>query len=143
MTEVAFHFNVPDKPAYLCRLLRKVVQARRRAVVCGPAALLDNLDQGLWTFSAEDFISHAHSTDPLAVQKRSAVLLAETAGPGLGTDVLVNCQPGVPSGYEGYARLIEVVGLDEADRAEARTRWKHYVAAGITPLRHDIAIKGA
>lgn len=143
MTEVAFHFNVPDKPAYLCRLLRKVVQARRRAVVCGPATLLDDLDQGLWTFSAEDFISHARQADTPSVQKRSAVLLTEMAQPGLGSDVLVNCQPDVPPGYEGYERLIEVVGLDEVDRVQARTRWKHYVAAGITPLRHDIAIKGA
>lgn len=142
MTEVAFHFNVPNKPAYLCRLLRKVVQAQRRAVVCGPAELLSDLDHGLWTFSAEDFVSHATPTDPPQVRQRSAVLLTEAPDPGWGSDVLVNCHPGVPTGYVGYARLIEVVGLDEADRALARSRWKHYVAAGITPLRHDIAVKG-
>lgn len=142
MTEVAFHFNIPDKPAYLCRLLRKVTQARRRALVCGPAALLQDLDQGLWTFSAEDFVSHATVQDPPQVQQRSAVILSERPEPSLCDDVLVNCLPDVPRGFEGYARLIEVVGLDEADRAQARTRWKQYLAAGITPLRHDIAVKG-
>ena len=143
MTEVAFHFNVPDKVAYLCRLLRKVVQAQRRAVVCAPPDLLARLDTALWAFSAEDFITHATLQDPAPMQQRSSVLLADTDGQGCGNDVLVNCQADVPGGYHGYNRLIEVVGLDEADRALARNRWKHYVAAGITPLRHDIAVKGA
>ena len=30
MTEVAFHFNVPDKLVYTCRLLRKACRARAR-----------------------------------------------------------------------------------------------------------------
>ena len=29
MTEVAFHFNAPDKLGYACRLLRKAVGQRR------------------------------------------------------------------------------------------------------------------
>jgi len=28
MTEVAFHFNVPDKMNYVCRILRKASQAK-------------------------------------------------------------------------------------------------------------------
>ena len=44
MTEVAFHFNVPDKLNYICRLLRKATQAKARVVVSGPADALKTLD---------------------------------------------------------------------------------------------------
>jgi hypothetical protein len=35
MTEIAFHFNVPDKLAYSCRLLRKAYLSGARVVVTG------------------------------------------------------------------------------------------------------------
>ena len=37
MSEVAFHFNAPDKLAYACRLLRKAVGSGARAVVLADA----------------------------------------------------------------------------------------------------------
>jgi len=33
-----------------------------------------------------------------------------------------------------------VVGLDEAGRSEARLRWKHYSALGLTIERHDVKV---
>jgi DNA polymerase-3 subunit chi len=54
MTEIAFHFNAPDKLAYACRLLRKAVNSGARVVVTGDAASLQALDTLLWTFSAGD-----------------------------------------------------------------------------------------
>ena len=49
MTEVAFHFNVPDKMNYVCRLLRKATLAKARVVVAGPQQALQTLDEALWT----------------------------------------------------------------------------------------------
>ena len=40
MTEVSFHFNVPDKIGHACRLLRKAVAAGARVVVTGEDPLL-------------------------------------------------------------------------------------------------------
>ena len=37
MTEVAFHFNVPQKSGYACRLLRKATAGGARVVVTGEA----------------------------------------------------------------------------------------------------------
>ena len=59
MTEVAFHFNAPDKLAYACRLLRKASGAGARVAVTAEAELLQRLDTALWTFSALDFVAHA------------------------------------------------------------------------------------
>ena len=41
MTEVAFHFNAPDKWAYACRLLRKAVAAGAKVVVLAEPADLE------------------------------------------------------------------------------------------------------
>lgn len=139
MTDVAFHFNVPDKPAYLCRLLRKVANAGMRAVVLAPPPLVRELDQALWTFSQEDFISHAVTTDSVAMQERSTVVLAaEECDVGL-RQVLVNCLPEVPSSFAKYEKVVEIVGTDDDDRAWARQRWKHYTQQGFELIRHDVA----
>ena len=139
MTDVAFHFNVPDKPAYLCRLLRKVANAGMRAVVLAPPPLVRELDQALWTFSQEDFISHAVNTDAVAMQERSTVVLAaEECDVGL-RQVLVNCLPEVPSSFTKYEKVVEIVGTDDDDRAWARQRWKQYTQQGFELIRHDVA----
>jgi DNA polymerase-3 subunit chi len=139
MTDVAFHFNVPDKPAYLCRLLRKVTNAGLRTVVLAPPPLVREVDQALWTFSQEDFISHALNTDPASMQERSAVLLAsQECDAGL-RQVLINCLPEVPSGFVKFEKVVEIVGTGDDDRAWARQRWKQYAQQGFELIRHDVA----
>jgi DNA polymerase-3 subunit chi len=56
-------------------------------------------------------------------------------------DVLVNVADQVPDGFAEFARLIEIVGCDDADRATARQRWKHYTQLGYTIARHDLALR--
>jgi DNA polymerase-3 subunit chi len=140
---IAFHFNVPASPqAYLCRLLRKASLAGLRSWVLLPQDLLRPLDDALWTFSAEDFIPHAVcGIAPPAQWQRAAVVLSDGAmpEPGAGVSVLVNLQPAVPNGFEGFQRLIEVVPEDDALKAAARQRWRHYTGLGYTIERHDVA----
>ena len=78
MTEVAFHFNAPDKISYACRLLRKATRQGVRVVVSGSAELLQQLDQVLWTFSSTDFVAHSLATRNAAVLAASPVLLLES-----------------------------------------------------------------
>jgi DNA polymerase III subunit chi len=142
MTEVAFHFNVPDKLAYACRLLRKATAAGSSVVVTGEPQALRTLDTELWTFSALEFIPHCHaaSADP-QVLSASPVVLADTARGTPHQQVLVNLGEAVPEGFERFERLIEVVSQDEGDRQQARARWKHYADRGYAIQRHDIAVK--
>jgi hypothetical protein len=37
MTEIAFHFNAPDKLAYACRFARKALRSGARLVITGSA----------------------------------------------------------------------------------------------------------
>jgi DNA polymerase-3 subunit chi len=144
MTEVAFHFNVPDKLAYACRLLRKAHAAGSRVVVTGEPELLRRLDTELWTFSALEFIPHCHAASAeRQVLAASPVVLADSPRGAPHQEVLVNLGGGVPEGFESFARLIELVSEDEADRQQARGRWKHYADRGYAITRHDLASREA
>jgi len=142
MTEVAFHFNVPDKLAYACRLVRKARGTGANVVVTGEAALLRALDTELWTFSPLEFIPHCHAAQADAqVLAASPVVLADAPRGAPHREVLVNLGGAVPEGFERFERLVEVVSLDEADRQQARGRWKHYKDRGYDIVRHDVVVR--
>jgi len=148
MTEVAFHFNVPDKLNYICRLLRKATQAKARVVVSGPADALKTLDEALWTFSAQSFITHCWANDALPQTQLSQVVLQNSDSPTQETvlphhEILLNVGNPMPQGYETFERVIEVVGLSDEDRSHARERWKNYAKRGYSMVKHDLTPKGA
>lgn len=143
MTEVAFHFNAPDKLAYACRLLRKAVGGGARVVVTAPAEELARLDSLLWTFSQTDFIAHVREPAEPRLLAASPVVLTESPEQPLPhRQVLVNLGDQLPAGFEHFERVIEVVSLDEGDRQQARGRWKQYTERGYTIVRHDLNLKG-
>ncbi len=138
MTEVMFHFNVPDKLGYACRLLRKAYGAGSKVGVVADGKTLQALDTALWSFSALEFLPHcAVSADPNKVAA-SPILLATESASFPHAEVLLHLGQEVPSGFERFERLIELVSTDEEDRASARARWRHYAARGYTMVRHDV-----
>ena len=140
MTEVAFHFNVPDKMAYGCRLVRKAWGSGARVVVTAEPETLERLDLMLWTFSALEFVPHCRLTASAATLAVSPVLLAPKLADCPHHEVLVNLGQDVPPGFERFERFIELVTVADADRAAARSRWKHYSDRGYAMKRHDLAI---
>lgn len=138
MTEIAFHFNAPDRLNYVCRLLRKAVGGGAKVVVIGPADVLIPLDAALWTLTPTDFIPHSGLEADSAVVSRSPVVLTQSVDTPPFFDILVNLGESVPEGFDRFRRLIEVVTLDEQDRKSARARWKHYADAGFHLTRHDL-----
>lgn len=144
MTRVDFHFNAPDKIGYGCRLVRKIHRAGQKVVVCGTdVALLERLDEALWTFSALEFIPHVWAQDALAAQ--TPVVLSGMNGATESLphhEVLVNLGGAQPPWFASFERLIEVVGDDEADRAGARERWRFYRERGYALHRHDLSAAG-
>jgi DNA polymerase-3 subunit chi len=138
MTEVTFHFNVPDPLAYASRLVRKAAGTGARVVVTGQGELLQHLDQALWSGAATDFFPHCHagSAEPHVVAA-SPVVLVDSPRAAPHQEVLVNLGGGVPDGFERFERLNEIVSQDEDDRQLARARWKHYADRGYAIRRYD------
>jgi DNA polymerase-3 subunit chi len=141
MTEVAFHFNVPDKLGYACRLLRKAYAAGARVGVVGPHDALQALDTQLWSFSALDFIAHCGVAAPAAMQQASPIVLAPSCAQLPHDSVLLHLGVEVPEGFERFERLIELVTTEETDRVQARRRWRHYAERGYAIQKHDLTAK--
>ncbi len=143
MTEVSFHFNVADRIAYVCRLLRKATRQGARLVVTGPAASLAELDRALWQFDPTDFVPHLRVQPGTDVAPRLAstpIWLADRADVAAPDHpVLVNLGRETAAGFESFARVIEIVSTDDDDRAAARARWKHYANRGYAIERHEVA----
>lgn len=137
MTEVSFHLNVPDADAYVCRLLRKAYVKGTRVCVMADEEQLVALDRALWLMGQGDFVPHARSSAPAHVRKHSPILLGTSEHGGDG--VLVNLSPRVPDNVAAYDRVIEVVGVHEAARQQARLRWKLYRNAGFMPQAVDLS----
>jgi DNA polymerase-3 subunit chi len=138
MTRIDFHFNMPDKLSYACRLVRKAHGAGSRLVVhTTDRALLNQLDQALWTFSALDFLPHCHAADALAAD--TPIILADHSCDTPHHDVLINLDAELPEFFTRFERLIEIVTTDEDDVVAGRKRWKFYKDRGYQLNRFDRA----
>ncbi len=150
---VAFHLNVPAawsaRSAYLCRLLAKAYAARARVWVVVAQDEGVRLDEALWTLPPDDFVPHVRlGSSPELLVPRSPIVIAAPQDAVVGErHVLVNAQPLWPSALEStghvFARVIEVVTDDEADKQAARQRWRRYQALGVQPVAHDRATRVA
>ncbi|MFV0679480.1 DNA polymerase III subunit chi [Ottowia sp.] len=138
MTEVMFHFNVPDKLGYACRLLRKASASGRPVGVLAPEPLLTELDRALWSFAPLEFLPHCLSSASPDVLAQTPLVLATDSAQLPHTDVLLHLGDAVPAGFERFERLIELVGTNENDRLQARQRWRHYADRGYAIQRHDV-----
>jgi DNA polymerase III subunit chi len=141
MTEVSFHFNVPDRNDYTCRLLRKATRQGAKVVVTGPGDVLGGLDRALWTFDPLEFVPHVllRTNQPVPERLRETpVWLLEDSAASVHHEVLLNLGHEPPAGFESFARLIEIVSTDDDDRAAARRRWKHYASRGYSIVRHEV-----
>lgn len=143
MTEIAFHFNLPDKLAYACRLLRKACTQGKSVGVLAPPDVLHDLDQRLWTFSALDFVPHCLAGAASGLAAVSPVVLTSDSAALTESGVLVHAGLALPVGFERFKRLIELVGTSDEERAAARQRWRHYAERGYTVTSSDFAQRRA
>ena len=141
MTRVSFHFNVPHRMGYACRLLRKATRQNARVAVTAAPAVLAELDRTLWRFEATEFVPHVLLREgeslPERLRDTPVCLLPSLAG-APHHDVLLNLGAEPPAGFESFERLVEIVSTDEADRNAARARWKHYASRGYEIERHEV-----
>ena len=143
MTEISFHFNVPDRIDYACRLLRKAGRRGVRMVVTGPLERLSRLDRALWSFDPVEFMPHLllrqGADAPHPRLRGTPIWLVAQLHDAVPHEVLVNLGEELPDGFESFGRVIEIVSVDEPARLAARQRWKHYAHRGYAIERHEVA----
>ncbi len=142
MTAIQFHFNVSDRLAYACRLLRKALRTVSGISVLGEAEELARLNRQLWTFEPAEFLPHLllRTGAPPAAQGDITPLwlLTDLVLSPPQHSVLVNLGAAPVSGFDRFARLVEVVSTQANDREAARSRWRHYAALGYAIEKFEV-----
>lgn len=127
---------------FACRLVEKAWRRHHRVrVQCEPGGELEAFDELLWTWSDRSFLPHHRLGDAGAPPAGAPppVVLADTAEPDAADgDLVVNLGAALPPGFEGFARIAEVIDADERRRRLGRERYRQYRECGIEPATHDL-----
>ena len=123
MTDIGF-YHCTRAPAVevAVRLIAKAHAAGARILVTGAPAGLAALDKALWTADAESFLPHAMAG--AAEDGEQPILLSETAAAANDATLLVALQSGVPSGFDRYARILNLFEEGGEAHQRARADWK-------------------
>jgi len=125
MTRVEFHVNAPDKLRMVAELGEQLVSRGRKLMVFLPdVEAVSTLESLLWTHPPTGFLPHCRADDPLAAD--TPLILDWRSDLLIHDDVLINLRNEHPPFFSRFQRLIEVVGTDETDKAEARNRYRFY-----------------
>ena len=87
-------------------------------------AAANALDQYLWRYPATGFLPHCFADQALADQ--TPIVISWKSEPLIHHDLLINLQNQYPPFFSRFTRLIEIVGLDEEDKIQARERYRFY-----------------
>ena len=138
MTSIDFYFNAEDRFQVACRLAAKAAAQKKRVVIYAPDAdSASRIDKMLWTWQAIGFLPHCAAGDQLAAE--TPVLIAAGEDTPEGCEILLNLSAESPPHFARFARLLEVVSADEAERAAARDRYRFYQERGYKIANHDLA----
>ncbi|MDN3920429.1 DNA polymerase III subunit chi [Roseateles violae] len=141
MSQVSFYTGVPERLAYLCRLLRKAQQSGARIGVCGAPAQLDRLDAVLWSFEPTEFVPHLRlqpGRSPAPALAETPILLVEQGAQLPHREVLLNLGLELPEGFEQFERVLEVVSDDPEQVQAGRRRFKQYKELGHEVSHHVV-----
>ena len=129
MTRIDFYHYADDKLRFACRLAAKAYDQSTRLVVYTPdARVLGEFDRALWTFQSTRFVPHAFAGTAVAAE--TPVILASSGESLPHHDVLLNLAPEWPPFFASFERLLEIVAVDEDDKARARERYAFYRKRG-------------
>lgn len=138
MTRIEFFFNVEDKLQKIVELSDNAVNKGRRLLLfAADSASALTLEHFLWTHPAIGFLPNCRTQSPLAAL---TPVIIDWQGDQLPhDDVLVNLQTQYPPFFSRFRRLIEIVGTDEADKAQARDRYRFYRDRGYEIKSFDVS----
>lgn len=137
MTRIEFFFNVADKLQKVADLSESAINKGRRLMVftADTEATL-KLENHLWAHSPAGFLPHCRADSSLA---SVTPMVIDWQGEHLPhDDVLINLHSQHPPFFSRFRRLIEIVGVDEADKAEARARYRFYRDRGYEIKSFDV-----
>lgn len=123
---------------FACRLTEKAWSLNNRTYAhVASAAHARELDELLWTYRAGSFIPHAVA--PADVAERPPVLIGYDSETDFDGDLLINLADAIPSFFDSFGRIAEIVDASDDGRRTGRERFKFYRDNGYRPDTHKIA----
>ncbi len=137
MTEIDFYSGGGNRLDIACRLVAKVVRKGFRIMIYTPdLAMIEQIDNLLWTFSPIDFIPHCRVDDKLA--DVTPVILGHRATRLPHDEVLLNLDIENPAFFSRFRRLIEIAGTKPEEAEAARKRYRFYQDRGYEIRHHKL-----
>ena len=141
MTSIDFYFNAEDRLQVACRLAAKAIKQGSRMLIYAPDAdTAGRLDTLMWTWPATGFVPHCRAQAPLAAE--TPVLIASGEETPEGCELLLNLGAECPPHFERFARLLEVVSVNDAEKASGCSRYRFYKERGYPIASHDLTQAG-
>jgi len=118
---------------FVCELAQKYFQEQKPIYIYADsqntAELLDNL---LWTYRDDSFLPHGIDEENTSLPIRIGYDDIATHHQGL----LINLHPDIPSQFQQFNHIIEIVFSDPLVQQLARNRYKQYREKGIELITH-------
>jgi DNA polymerase III subunit chi len=141
MTTIDFYTHVADRLDVAARIVAKAYAAHGSARVLTPdRATTDALDRLLWLQTPLSFLPHCRMDSAVAAE--TPIWIDESLEHNGPAAVLVNLCAGPPPFFSRFERLAEIVGVDEADAAAARERFRFYRERGYELRSHNLSERG-
>ncbi|SMF45447.1 DNA polymerase III, chi subunit [Pseudogulbenkiania subflava DSM 22618] len=138
MPRIDFYTNVADPQAFACRLAQTVFRKGERLLVwLADEGQLAGFSARLWSIADTQFVPHCQLDAGEAPE--TPIWLTTRLPADLEHPVLLNLGPALPEHPEHFARILEIVGCDEASLATARERFRFYRAAAYEIEHHDMS----
>jgi DNA polymerase-3 subunit chi len=140
MTKIDFYILPSPSPAarldFACKLSEKAWRLGHRVFLqCADAEQREALDRRLWSFKGESFVPHSLIEDG----PDSPIALGLDQQYGDHSDLLVNLGLTVPSAFERFTRVAEIVVEDPAIRQAARDSFRFYREKGYPLQDHRLS----
>ena len=131
MTQIYFYSGSNDKLQTACRLCSRAVKQNMKVMVYTPdAAVLEQFNELLWTFSPASFIPHCDIQDDPQLINVTPVISSDQIPPDIHYDVLLNLHQQHPPLLYQFNRIIEIAGISQEDKLAARERYRFYKDTG-------------
>jgi len=143
MTRIDFYSLEPDSRGdrfiLACRLVERIrAQELRVLILCPDREEARHLDRLLWTLRQESFLPHGLVGNVDA--ELTPILISLDGSPESEHQVLLNLSRELPSEWERFERLCDLVDNDPAVRQAGRTRFRAYREQGHEPNHHKIRL---
>ena len=141
MTSIDFYTHVSDRLGVVGKLIAKALAQHGSVRVLTPdASTTDALDRLLWLQPATGFLPHCRIDSRLADQ--TTVWIDHVLEHHGAASVLINLHAVPPPFFSRFERLAEIVGVDGADAAAGRERFRFYRERGYDLRTHNLSDLG-